>query len=166
MPVSVFFFWTRNEGPRTGSRQRHHSIAMGKNCHKKSDHDDTTKTTGSLLSVKQTTPVRTSVTAGDTERLPRQWPLVSNDPSHHSMLFDANINSSRGTVYVNVFVLLLKLLMSHGANPNPSPSCHAKPLVTQSAESESAVSSARSPSILCTRRKLLDLAVSLGVASS
>ena len=27
---SLSFFWTRNEGPRTGSRQKHHSTAIGK----------------------------------------------------------------------------------------------------------------------------------------
>ena len=27
------FSWMRNEGPRTGSRQRHHSTVMGRNCH-------------------------------------------------------------------------------------------------------------------------------------
>ena len=26
------FLWTRNEGPWTGSRQRHHSTAVGRNC--------------------------------------------------------------------------------------------------------------------------------------
>ena len=44
------FFWTRNEGPRTESRQRHHSTAVGRNCHNVHYHDDCTKTNCSLLS--------------------------------------------------------------------------------------------------------------------
>ena len=62
-----------------------------------------------------------------------------------------------------------------GAKRNPSPSCHAKHLLSVNLRNRNRLSlrlngnpSARSPSvsILCARRRLLDLAVSLGVASS
>ena len=92
--LTLTLFWTRNEGPRTGSRQRHHSTVMGKNCHHNHFHDGATKTTGSLLSVKQTKPVRASVKAGDVEGLPRQCPLVVTPLFSHISVCNAKTRSS------------------------------------------------------------------------
>ena len=135
-------FWTRNENPPTKARQRHHNTAVGMNCHHIRFHDDTTKATGSLLSVQQTTLFRASITAGDTER------------DFHDNALSCNLRSHR------------RQSKPFAAMPRQTS------FVNQSADS--AVSSAKKQSvssfsihlkILCTRRKLLDLVVSLGVAS-
>ena len=69
------FFWTRNGGHRTWSRQRHHSTAVGKTVTTVSIM--TVQRKGSLLSVKQTTYLR----AGTTQRRDRDHPSSAHHPS-------------------------------------------------------------------------------------
>ena len=57
--------------PGRGHVKDNTALQCESNSHNIRYHDHTTKTTGSLLSVKQTTSVRASVTTGETEGLPR-----------------------------------------------------------------------------------------------
>ena len=95
-----FFFRTRNEGPRTGSRQNTTAVCCGRNSHDSLYHDRRNKnnfssrklctvllrSSGSLVSLKQTSKL-----CADTPQLrhqrnfPRKCPLVSFDARHHRL---------------------------------------------------------------------------------
>ena len=63
-------------GPGRGHVKDSTALPWEKNCHNVRYHDHTTKTTGSLLSVKQTASLHVSVTTGNTEGLPRLFLCV------------------------------------------------------------------------------------------
>ena len=73
------FFWTRSEGPQTDPPQRHHGTAMGKPVTTFAIMTTQRKTTGNLLSLKQTTSVRATVTTGN-RRTSTSVPSVSKTP--------------------------------------------------------------------------------------